>query len=94
MSHSDVVKLAQNVSNNLELGIARALENVIPDSESDLIHSEDKSLDSVYFAGYLWKRSLICDTSSKWVRRWFALKNEDYLYRYKTQKVRTKIINS
>lgn len=78
--HSEVVRLAHSGPDVLELEVARTCNVLTPLSGSREVYESE----SAVYSGYLWRKA---HSSDKWVRRWFALRHDNCLYYYKTDKV-------
>lgn len=84
-SHSEVVKIAHNGSEVLELEVARTVGQIASESI-------DATTPSLY-SGYLWRQGSQPSKendpqqSKKWIRRWFSLRPDHCLYFYKTDTV-------
>lgn len=84
-SHSEVVKIAHNGSEVLELEVARTVGQIA----SEFIDVTTPSL----YSGYLWRQGSQPSKDGKpvegkmWVRRWFRLRPDHCLYFYKNETV-------
>lgn len=85
-SHSEVVKIAHNGSEVLELEVARTVGQIASES----IDSATPSL----YSGYLWRQGSHTnhqddepEKNKKWVRRWFVLRPDHCLYFFKNEMV-------
>ncbi|XP_028131429.1 uncharacterized protein LOC114327122 isoform X3 [Diabrotica virgifera virgifera] len=77
-NHSEIVKIAHAGSDTLKMEVARTCYALSPQQE------EEPS--KILFSGYLWKLSGYAsgNSSNRWMRRWFCLKQNGCLYCYKT----------
>lgn len=82
-THSEVLRLALSGTDVLELEVART-SNVLAPQISRVQDSSSISMEKPVHSGYLWRKAT---SSNKWVRRWFALRNDNCLYYYKTDVV-------
>jgi len=80
--HTEVVKIAHDGCEKLELQVARTI--------GVLMHEQLEPPSQPIFSGYLWRQSgqaKGAPNSKKWVRRWFSLRPDNCLYYYKTEDV-------
>ncbi|XP_044315696.1 uncharacterized protein LOC108038212 isoform X3 [Drosophila rhopaloa] len=78
--HTEVVKIAHDGCEKLELQVARTI--------GVLMHEQLEPPSQPIFSGYLWRQSgqaKGAPNSKKWVRRWFSLRPDNCLYYYKTE---------
>ncbi|XP_034947163.1 uncharacterized protein [Chelonus insularis] len=84
-THSEVVRLAHSGPDILELEVARTCNVLAPRVTRGGLK---EPVEVAVCAGYLWRRATTLNpsgtTSAKWVRRWFALRQDNCLYYYKT----------
>lgn len=77
--HTEVVKIAHDGCEKLELEVARTLGVLMGEQQEPSI--------KVVHSGYLWRQSGQAkgfSSSKKWVKRWFVLRSDNCLYYYKT----------
>ncbi|KAH8271738.1 hypothetical protein KR044_003402, partial [Drosophila immigrans] len=78
--HTEVVKIAHDGCEKLELQVARTI--------GVLMHEQLEPPSEPIFSGYLWRQSgqaKGAPNTKKWVRRWFSLRPDNCLYYYKTE---------
>ncbi|XP_050320665.1 uncharacterized protein LOC126753344 isoform X1 [Bactrocera neohumeralis] len=78
--HTEVVKIAHDGCETLELEVARTI--------GVLMHEQQEPPSQPIFSGYLWRQSgqaKGAPNTKKWVRRWFSLRPDNCLYYYKTE---------
>ncbi|KAM7353346.1 uncharacterized protein ACRADG_005440 [Cochliomyia hominivorax] len=78
--HTEVVKIAHDGCEKLELEVARTLGVLMNEQQEPPIQ--------VIYSGYLWRQSGQAKGSpntKKWVHRWFVLRSDNCLYYYKTE---------
>uniref|UniRef100_A0A1I8MPM5 PDZ domain protein n=1 Tax=Musca domestica TaxID=7370 RepID=A0A1I8MPM5_MUSDO len=78
--HTEVVKIAHDGCEKLELEVARTLGVLMNEQQEPPIQ--------VIYSGYLWRQSGQAKGSpnaKKWVQRWFVLRSDNCLYYYKTE---------
>ncbi|XP_034667545.1 uncharacterized protein LOC117901047 isoform X1 [Drosophila subobscura] len=78
--HTEVVKIAHDGCEKLELQVARTI--------GVLMHEQLEPPSEPIFSGYLWRQSgqaKGAPNAKKWVRRWFSLRPDNCLYYYKTE---------
>ncbi|XP_032584774.1 uncharacterized protein LOC6577176 isoform X8 [Drosophila mojavensis] len=78
--HTEVVKIAHDGCEKLELQVARTI--------GVLMHEQLEPPSQPIFSGYLWRQSgqaKGAPNAKKWVRRWFSLRPDNCLYYYKTE---------
>nr|XP_036214607.1 uncharacterized protein LOC106620032 isoform X2 [Bactrocera oleae] len=78
--HTEVVKIAHDGCEILELEVARTI--------GVLMHEQQEPPSQPIFSGYLWRQSgqaKGAPNTKKWVRRWFSLRPDNCLYYYKTE---------
>uniref|UniRef100_A0A1I8PWH9 Uncharacterized protein n=1 Tax=Stomoxys calcitrans TaxID=35570 RepID=A0A1I8PWH9_STOCA len=78
--HTEVVKIAHDGCEKLELEVARTLGVLMNEQQEPPIQ--------VVYSGYLWRQSGQAKGSpntKKWVQRWFVLRSDNCLYYYKTE---------
>ncbi|KMY87977.1 uncharacterized protein LOC6730915 isoform X7 [Drosophila simulans] len=78
--HTEVVKIAHDGCEKLELQVARTI--------GVLMHEQLEPPSQPIFSGYLWRQSgqaKGAPNTKKWVRRWFSLRPDNCLYYYKTE---------
>ncbi|XP_041450683.1 uncharacterized protein LOC111080405 isoform X2 [Drosophila obscura] len=78
--HTEVVKIAHDGCEKLELQVARTI--------GVLMHEQLEPPSEPIFSGYLWRQSgqaKGAPNAQKWVRRWFSLRPDNCLYYYKTE---------
>lgn len=81
--HTEVVKIAHDGCEKLELEVARTL--------GVLMNEQQEPPVQVIYSGYLWRQSGQAKGSpntKKWVQRWFVLRSDNCLYYYKTEEVK------
>lgn len=84
--HTEVVKIAHDGCEKLELQVARTI--------GVLMHEQLEPPGQPIFSGYLWRQSgqaKGAPNTKKWVRRWFSLRPDNCLYYYKTEDVSPKV---
>lgn len=77
--HTEVVKIAHDGCEKLELEVARTLDILMGEPQEPPIQ--------IIFNGYLWRQSGQAkgvSNTMKWVKRWFVLRSDNCLYYYKT----------
>lgn len=81
--HSEVVKIAHDGPDELELEVARTCTALVP-------LASPLRFDAPLYTGYLWRKGTgMTPRSSQWNQRWFCLKRDRCLYFYKHDKVST-----
>ncbi|XP_028898642.2 uncharacterized protein LOC105216148 [Zeugodacus cucurbitae] len=78
--HTEVVKIAHDGCEILELEVARTI--------GVLMHEQQEPPSQPIYSGYLWRQSgqaKGAPNTKKWVRRWFSLRPDNCLYYYKTE---------
>uniref|UniRef100_W8AIV7 Putative serine/threonine-protein kinase DDB-G0272282 n=1 Tax=Ceratitis capitata TaxID=7213 RepID=W8AIV7_CERCA len=79
-NHTEVVKIAHEGCETLELEVARTI--------GVLMHEQEEPQSQPIYSGYLWRQSgqaKGAPNTKKWVRRWFSLRPDNCLYYYKTE---------
>lgn len=80
--HTEVVKIAHDGCEKLELEVARTL--------GVLMNEQQEPPVQIIYSGYLWRQSgqaKGAPDTKKWVQRWFVLRSDNCLYYYKTEEV-------
>ncbi|XP_037882943.1 uncharacterized protein LOC119633453 isoform X3 [Glossina fuscipes] len=78
--HTEVVKIAHDGCEKLELEVARTL--------GVLMNEQQEPPVQIIYSGYLWRQSgqaKGAPDTRKWVQRWFVLRSDNCLYYYKTE---------
>uniref|UniRef100_A0A1B0A612 Uncharacterized protein n=1 Tax=Glossina pallidipes TaxID=7398 RepID=A0A1B0A612_GLOPL len=78
--HTEVVKIAHDGCEKLELEVARTL--------GVLMNEQQEPPVQIIYSGYLWRQSgqaKGAPDTKKWVQRWFVLRSDNCLYYYKTE---------
>uniref|UniRef100_A0A1A9WLV9 Uncharacterized protein n=1 Tax=Glossina brevipalpis TaxID=37001 RepID=A0A1A9WLV9_9MUSC len=78
--HTEVVKIAHDGCEKLELEVARTL--------GVLMNEQQEAPVQIIYSGYLWRQSgqaKGAPDTKKWVQRWFVLRSDNCLYYYKTE---------